>query len=170
MRALLLACTLLAASSLLAQEPAHAAQMSSTEAARLIRWLEQAPLAEDAKKVRSDLIQWAVETKDVTITMCDVLGPVPNTNVPYGPELLVQAMLGNGAFQVHHPESKGDEMKAQLAGIESLLRAYAQILVADPAARIAQYDQWLVALEVGRLAAEVAPMIQQKCIDATSEA
>jgi hypothetical protein len=144
--------------------------MSSAEAVHLIQSLEEAPLGLNAKLVRSDLIDWAAETKDVTITVCDVLGPIPGSELPYGPELLVQAMLGNGAFQVEHPESKDNEHKAQLAGIGSMLRAYEKILDTDPSAHIPLYDEWLTDLKAGRLEEKVTPSIQQKCVDAPAKA
>lgn len=170
MRSAVLIAGLLTASTVLAQAPDSHAPMTSSEAVRLIQLLEQAPLAESARKVRADLIDWAAETNDVTITICDVLGPIPNSTVPYGPELLVQAMFGNGAFQIQHPERKGNEYKAQLAGIESMLRAYERIIKADPTARIPQYDEWLGDLKAGRLEAKIAPSIQEKCVDAPAEA
>ncbi|NYZ63488.1 hypothetical protein [Luteimonas deserti] len=129
----------------------------------LVRTLEREPLAPGARKLRQDLLAWATQTRDVTVTVCDVLGPVPGSTVPYGPELLLQAMLGNAAFQLENPASKDDEEMAQMAGITSLLRAYQATLAADPNARIPQYDTWLVELEAGRLARDRALVIKEKC-------
>ena len=144
--------------------------MPSSEAVRLTHRLEQSPLGITAKKDRSDLIDWAAATPDVTITVCDVLGPIPNKNLPYGPELLVQAMFGNGAFQIEHPEFKGDEFRAQLAGITSMLYSYERILEVDPSARVPEYDQWLVALKAGRLEATVGANVREKCVNQPAKA
>lgn len=144
--------------------PASAQQsVQAADVPRLVRTLERAPLASGAPKLRSDLLAWATATPDVTVTLCDVLGPIPNSTVPYGPELLLQAMLGNAAFQLEHAEFKGNEEMAQMAGITSLLHAYQATLAAEPSARIPQYDTWLVELESGRLAQELAPAIRAKC-------
>lgn len=150
--------------------PAPGEPMSSAKAVQLIRALEQAPLAKEAKAIRSDLIDWAEETKDVTILVCDVLGPIPGSKVPYGPELLVQSMFGNAAFQLEHTESRGDELKAQLAGIESMLRAYREILKSDPSAGIPAYDAWLKDSEAGVLAEHLTPSIREKCVDPNAKA
>lgn len=129
-----------------------------------IQSLERAPLAEDAPRIRSELIDWAASTTDASITICDILGPVPGSPVPHAPILFVQAMLGNGAFQLEHPESRNDEMKAQLAGIRSMLRAYEAILLADPAARIPEYDAWLADMQAGRLERKLRPRIRRECL------
>ncbi len=156
----LLACLFAAgfSNSALAQQAVETAEVP-----QLVRTLEGNPLAPTARKLRSDLLEWATATPDVTVTVCDVLGPIPNSTVPYGPELLLQAMLGNAAFQLEHPESKGNEEMAQMAGITSLLRAYQATLAADASARIPQYHAWLAELEAGSLAAERAPAIKAKC-------
>ena len=170
MKSIFLIAGVLFSSSLCAQTKAHQSPLTSADAVTFIRTLEQAPLAENARSVRSQLIDWAAETNDVTITVCDVLGPIPGTDVPHGPELLIQAMLGNGAFQLEHPESKDDEAKAQMAGISSMLRAYAKILESDPNAHIPLYDSWLSDLKAGKLAERVAPAIREKCVDSPAKA
>jgi hypothetical protein len=170
LKSLFLIAGALFSSVLFAQTNAPQGKVTSEDAVALIRLLEQDPLAAEARSVRSKLIEWATETKDVTITVCDVLGPVPGTDVPYGPELLAQAMFGNGAFQLEHPESKGDEVNAQLAGITSMLRTYAKILQSNPNTRIPQYDAWLSDLAAGKLAERVTPAIQEKCVDSPAKA
>ena len=170
MKSIVLLGGVLLSSVLSAQTKTHQSEVTSADAVRLIRLLEQAPLAPEASAVRADLLNWAMTTKDVTIKVCDVLGPVPNSDVPYGPKLLIQAMFGNGAFQLEHPANKGDEMKAQLAGITSMLRAYAKILESDPNARIPQYDAWLSDLSAGKLAARLAPTIQERCVELPAKA
>jgi hypothetical protein len=165
MRALALIIGILFSGALWAQTNPDQSQVTSSNVVAFIRLLEQAPLSADAPSVRRNLLTWATETKDVTINVCDVLGPIPGTTVPYGPELLLQAMLGNGAFQLEHPESKGDEVKAQMAGITSMLHAYAKILELQPNARIPELDTWLVELRDGTLAERITPAIQKKCVD-----
>ena len=170
MRSIVLLTGALFSGALCAQTDAPQGKVTSADAVALIHSLERAPLARGARAIRSNLIDWAQETKDVTITVCDVLGPIPGSDVAYGPELLVQAMLGNGAFQLQHPESKGDEVKVQLAGIASMLRAYAKILELDASARIPQFDAWLTDLSDGKLEEQLAPAIQEKCINPPAKA
>jgi hypothetical protein len=164
-KALFVAVGLFAASVAPAQTVLHTADVP-----RLVKELEQAPLSPDARKKRADLLEWATATKDVSVTVCDVLGPVPSASVPHGPELLFQAMLGNGAFQLKYPEHKGNELRAQLAGIESMLLTYEKLLAADVKARIPEYDRWLVNLKAGSLEAELGSAIKAKCAGHTPKA
>ncbi|MDQ3205188.1 MAG: hypothetical protein M3Q40_01435 [Pseudomonadota bacterium] len=137
---------------------------------RLIHSLEQEPLTQETQEARLKRILWAQVTQDVTITVCDVLGPIPVTDVLYRAELLIQAMVGNAAFQREHPQFTGIEMKARVAGIQSTLRRHEKIVAADPGARIPQDDAWLDDAEVGRLEAKPGPGLQKKCIDELAEA
>lgn len=145
-----------------------AAAVSSDEVPALVRALEQDPLAPDARQLRAELIRWATDTQDVTITVCPVLGPVPGDDVPNGPELLAQAMFANGAFKLEHPERREDEVAAQLAGIASLLRTYEKLLAADPGARIPEFDTWLQQRGDGTLAEQRTPAIIEKCLGSGS--
>ena len=146
-----------------------AAAVSSDEVPALVRALEQDPLAPDARQVRAELIRWATDTQDVTITVCAVLGPIPDAGVPNGPELMAQAMFANGAFKLEYPEQRDDEVAAQLAGIASLLRAYEKLLAADPGARIPEFDTWLQQREDGTLAEQRTPSITEKCLGSGSD-
>jgi hypothetical protein len=144
------------------------AAVSSADVPALVRALEQDPLAPDARQVRAELLQWATDTQDVSITVCAVLGPIPGNGVPNGPELLAQAMFANGAFKLEHPGQREDEVAAQLAGIASLLRAYEKLLAADPGARIPEFDTWLLQREDGTLAEQRTPSIIEKCLGSGS--
>ena len=134
-----------------------AAAVSSDEVPALVRALEQDPLAPDARQVRAELIRWATDTQDVTITVCAVLGPIPDAGV------------ANGAFKLEDPEQRDDEVAAQLAGIASLLRAYEKLLAADPGARIPEFDTWLQQREDGTLAEQRTPSITEKCLGSGSD-
>ncbi|GHC13362.1 hypothetical protein [Thermomonas carbonis] len=161
---------LLVAASLLAScLSAHAGQdlqpinAEHAKVIQLTRALEERPLDPTARDARAWLLQWAEATPDVTILVCDILGPLPGTNVPNGPELLVQSMFGNAAFQLQHPESKGDPQKTQMAGVVSLLAAYRTYVKTDPGASIPHFDAWLAELAAGTLQTKLAPTITEKC-------
>ena len=130
---------------------------------QLTQLLEQQPLNPAAPAIRARLMQWAETTNDAIIVICDVMGPIPGTQVPYGTELFVQYALGNAAYQLQHPDSRDDVLKTQMAGIVSLLAAYRSFLQADPHARIPQFDAWLNKQSSGTLEAELTPVIQEKC-------
>ena len=144
-----------------------------SEHAKVIRFtqvLEQAPLDPAAPDMRAWLIQWAQATPDVSIVVCNVLGPIPGTDVPNSAELLGQYMFGSAAYQLEHPESKNDVLKTQMAGIASLLAAYRSFVQADPQARIPQFDAWLNKQTSGTLETELAPLIDKQCESAESKA
>lgn len=153
-----------------AGEPQSNTLLTSAKAIEFTRSLEERPLAPEARTMRSQLIDWAAETKDATITVCDVLGPIPGTDIPYGPELLIQSMFGNGSFQIEHPESKADELQAQLAGIKSMLRAYSNILKRDPSVRVPLYDTWLEKQSTGALQEALGSSITEKCVKSAAKA
>ena len=131
---------------------------------RLTRELERDPFSDRDKSKRAWLLMHAIDSKDIMVTVCDVLGPLPSDNVPHGGELVMQAMFGNAAFQLEHPHTR-DEQAMQVAGMESLLSAYASILNEEPAARIPYFDEMQAKQAKGELAAPMAPAIKAKCTE-----
>jgi hypothetical protein len=124
--------------------------------------LEVDPLGDSAPAQRKWLLQWLTDTPDFTVAICDILGPIPNDPVPNGPALLVQQMFGNVAYQIQHPGVK-DEASLQIAGTESVLRAYAAIIGKDPSAHIAYLDNLLSKQRAGTLNEHMAPIIAKGC-------
>ncbi|NDK39327.1 hypothetical protein DT603_10785 [Pseudoxanthomonas gei] len=153
--------SLLLSSTAPAQEPA--AELDRDKAVRYARALEQQPLDPMAPQMRSWLMRWLVQTREVTVLVCDILGPIPKKDVHFGPELLVQYMAGNAVFQLQNPESKTDPVKPQLAGLASMLLAYEVVLQANPAARIPLYDSWIAKQAKGVLEAEREAAIRGHC-------
>ena len=127
------------------------------------RRLESNPFDEEAATMRRWLIAWIAASPDISVTVCDILGPIPQKSVPHGSELLVQAMFGNAAYQVQHPGRTDGELAMQLAGIESLLKAYSAIVGRDPGARIPYYDDLLKHEKEGTLRDFMAPIVATKC-------
>ncbi|KFZ37762.1 hypothetical protein HR45_07850 [Shewanella mangrovi] len=140
-------------------------QLQAADVIAMTQQLEQRPLAQEADGLRQQLFDWTRESDAVMINVCDILGPIPSReHLPYANELLVQSFFGNAAFQLQHPNSKNDQFKTQLAGVSSMLRAYANIIKQDKQAHIPEYDHWLQLLQSGKLAAELRPEIAQKCM------
>jgi hypothetical protein len=137
------------------------------KAVRYTEALEANPSRSDAREMRQWLIQWVAETPALTVTVCDILGPIPSTKVKWGPELLLQQMFGNAAFQIKNPD-KPDSISVQTAGVESLLRAYQAIIVKEPSARIPHFDQLLTKQREGALKSHMAPLVVQHCDDDTA--
>ena len=137
-----------------------------TDEAKVVRYtgaLEAKPLAELAPAMRSWLISWAETSEDVTITVCDILGPIPGERVPHGPELLVQSLFGNASFQVRNKDKKNDPLLTQLAGVRSVLKAYSSIILIEPNSRIEHFDDLIKKDADGTLDTFMAPIIADKC-------
>lgn len=125
--------------------------------------LETDPLASDAKEKRQWLMHWLTSTKDYDVTVCEIFGPTLREDIPYSPELMAQQMFGNVAYQISNP-GVHDEVAKQVAGMQSLLKAYAAILARDAKAHIPYYDSLLDMRAKGSLNEYLTPVIQKACI------
>lgn len=164
MRSALLICLL---STCVPAMPVHAAEKDVARAVRYTEALETNPMHKDGKRMRQWLVEWLNATPDFTVTVCNILGPVPSTKVKYGPELFLQQMFGNVTFQIRNP-TKTDSISVQTAGVVSLLKAYSTILAKDPGAGIPYFDNLLAKQRAGQLRDHMAPLIVQRCDDDTA--
>lgn len=144
--------------------PAQVLERDHDRAVRYAAALEADPVGNDATEMRQWLLQWLTDTPDYTVTVCDILGPIPNQTVPYGPELLVQQMFGNVVYQITNPGIT-DTLALQLAGIESALHAYSAIISTDPSAHIAYFDNLLAEQQKGSLKTYMEPIIAKNCAE-----
>lgn len=143
---------------------ANQVEKDTDKAVRYTAALESDPFRSDAAEMRKWLMQWLAQTTDFTVTVCDILGPIPGTKVPNGPNLLLQQMFGNVAFQIKNP-NRTDTVSVQVAGVESLLKSYSVILAKDPSARIPHLDNLLTRQRSGSLKEHMAPLIIRECDD-----
>jgi hypothetical protein len=164
MRLALLACLLLTSVPAM---PAPDAEKDIDKAVRYTEALELNPMRTDAKRMRQWLMEWLAATPDFTVTVCNILGPIPGTKVKYGPELFLQQMFGNVTFQIKNP-SKTDSISIQTAGVASLLKSYSVILAKDPGANIPYFDNLLTKQRAGQLRDHMAPLIVRSCDDDTA--
>lgn len=149
--------------------PAHAADASAesptAKIVRLTRALERSPLSDNDKLVRGWVLEWLTETPDYEVTVCDLFGPLlkhdPTSN---GGIYLLQQMFGNVAYQIEHPGDQ-DAHARQLAGIESMLRAYTAVIAEQPQSRIGYFDTLLQQQAAGTLKQYMTPIIDEKCKD-----
>lgn len=148
------------ASMAFAQAPQEA---DAARFVRLTRQLEQAPLGDTDKSTRTWLLKWAQDSHDITVRFCRVLDPVPGQGIPNSGILATQQIFGNAAYQISHPDRRGDPQATQLAGARSALRAYAALLAKDPKARIPRMDELLQWDKAGTLDAHLAPIVAKAC-------
>ncbi|MGN6113148.1 MAG: hypothetical protein ACTHOC_09130 [Luteimonas sp.] len=132
----------------------------------IARFLEANPLHDSAPALRARLMQWeAAATETVDYVCPGVLAPIPEDAIPNSAELLGQFLFGSAANQAAHPELKGELLPNQLAGMRSMLLAYAGFLAADPKARIPRLDELAGKEAQGQLAAYLEPIVLKECKD-----
>jgi len=96
--------------------------------------LEETPLDKNLYADKKWAIQWIEDIPDINVNVCATLlgEEVIVSRYKYAPNLLYQAVFGNVAFLIEHPDKKDDAVAQYTAGVESALKAYKGILKADP--------------------------------------
>ena len=114
--------------------------------------LEADPFVDKAKDFRGFAMRYVIETDDVSVTVCSgpVLEPIMDKKNKYSSELLAQYTLGMAAFKLQNPAKK-DEDEAQLAGLESSIKAYQAILKSKPKSQFPVMDDFVTKLQSGEL-------------------
>ncbi len=103
--------------------------------------LERRPFDSNAPAAREWGFKWLVETDQVSVVLCsDTLGLIPNKKNRFKSELTMQFTFGQAVFKLENPSQKDEESAAQLAGIESMLRAYEIMVIENSKARNADLD------------------------------
>lgn len=119
--------------------PASASDRSSPEDRQrfvaITRNLEQAPLDPALKSDREWALLWLTKAPDVTVSVCDTLGGMVQSDYPYAGEILLQNMFSMAALMIERPETANDPNAQQLAGVEGALKAYRSILAGKPGAK-----------------------------------
>ena len=108
------------------------------------RLLEKKPFDPNAAVARTWGFKWVAETDQVSVGVCG--GPmklIPEKKNKFKSELLLQQMFGMAVFKLENPDKKNDEKAAQLAGFESMLRAYEVMVVENEKAKNAEMDALL---------------------------
>jgi hypothetical protein len=128
------------------------------------QFLEEHPLDPGAPVLRAAMVKWEDKAKEVVDYVCpDVLKPIPSDSIPYSAELLVQFIFGSAAHQLAYPADKGVLVPSQLAGMRSMLKAYAGFLAADPKARVPRLDELTQMEADGQLDAYLTPIVLRDC-------
>ena len=133
------------------------------KAVRLTRELEADPLAEDAVDKRRWLIDWFTKAPDITILVCDLLGPLPKDDHPFFPQVLAQSMFAGGVFIIEHPDQAGDQVAVQSAGIEGALKVYEIFVKAMPEGRLPFLDDLLAKRGDGTLRDHMKEAVGKSC-------
>ena len=114
--------------------------------------LEAQPLQDKAKDFRGWAMRYIIETDDVSILVCSqMLSSIMDKKNKYDDELLAQYTMGMAAFKLTNPNNAKDDNSAQLAGMESMLRAYENILKEKPKAKFQALDDLISKRDKGEL-------------------
>ena len=118
--------------------------------------LERKPFDKNAAAAREWGFKWLVETNQVSVVLCEqTMKLIPEKKNKFKSELLMHFTFGQAVFKLENPNQKDDENTAQLAGIESMLRTYEQMVSENEKARNAELDGLIVKRENGELKALV---------------
>lgn len=126
------------------------------------RKLEREPLAKTANADRRWLLQWIVEIPDINIRLCSgPLDALVQEDAPNGRILYAQAGFGMATFIIEHPDKEKDWVGVQVAGLESVLRAYQAIVKKDRSARVRALDELEADRRGGKLRAIVGEEMKE---------
>ena len=117
------------------------------------RFLEAKPFDKDAKEMRGRAVLFIIQTDQVSVTVCggDLMKPLLDKKNKNGSELIGQYTIGMAAFKLENPDKKNDENAAQLAGIESALKAYEAMVKEKPKTSLAGMDDLIAKRNKGEL-------------------
>ena len=110
----------------------------------LITFLENEPLAKEAKERRKEVLIWLAQVPDITVKLCaDVLGGMNKINGDYSSELITQQAFSEAKFVIENPDKSKDEYSVYLAGVEGILRTYKAIKKEKPKVKIEAFEELL---------------------------
>lgn len=90
-----------------------------------IRRLENDPLASDAKQASENLFKWAIESPDVSLSICTgVIGGLSKSESTHHATLLVYFILSSAAYVIENPDHAEDKTKVNIGGLEGVINAY----------------------------------------------
>jgi len=153
----------LSSSGTLSAKPKKSTPEERAKAVQLGRELEAQPASEDAVEKRRWLIDFYQRVPDITITVCDLLGPFPKGEHPYFSYVLAQSMFSSGAFMIEHPDQASDQVAVQTAGVEGALKVYEIFVKAMPEDRLPFLDSLLAKRGDGSLRAYMQDAVSKGC-------
>ncbi len=132
------------------------ASAQTTKRAQLIKFakeLESAPFSEEAKENRGWAVKYLIETDEVHLVVCsnEITTVFLDKKNKFGSEILSQYMMGMAVFKFENPEKATDEDAAQLAGVESAIKAYAAMIAEKPKGKYQKMDDLVAMRDRGEL-------------------
>ena len=158
MRILLAICVVMCAFSSSSMAVSGQQTSNREKLIKAARRLEQKPLDNPAKELRSWAITYLATTKDVRFVICsgDLTKPLLDKNSKYRAEIFAQYTIAMAAFKLGNPDKKDDEDAAQIAGFNSALKSYKAIVKLDPKAETPGMDDLITKQDKKQLPSLVA--------------
>lgn len=122
-------------------------------------------MSDDAPSKRRWLTEWYTRIPDITVTVCNLFGPLPGKEHPFFPEVLGQSVFSSGAFMIEHPDRAGDQVAVQTAGLEGSLRVYEAYAKAAPQHRLPFLDDLVAKRQAGTLEAHLREAVPKGCAE-----
>ncbi len=131
------------------------AQNKATDKETLIKAsqiLEGQPFHEKAKDFRTWAMRYVIETDDVSIIVCSqIFSTILDKKNKSADELLAQYSIAMAAFKLANPDKAKDENAAQLEGMESMLRAYGNMVKEKAKTKFHALDDLVAKRDKGEL-------------------
>lgn len=136
---------------------ANAQSFGPEEVIKAARFLEAKPFDKEAKNIRALAVTYVIETDDVSVMLCggDITKHFLDKKNKNSTELIGQYTIAMAAFKLENPDKKDDENAAQLAGLESVLKAYQAIIAKKPKTKHKGMDEYVQKRDNGELKAIV---------------
>jgi hypothetical protein len=136
-----------------AQKRGPSTPQERKRAVDMATFLEQSPLAREAKDYRAALLYFLTEVPDISVKLCsNVLGESKRIKGDYEAELVGQLAFSQAKFIIENPEKAKDDDAVYLAGVEGVLRMWQAIKAAKPKAKFDLMEELLQKQQAGTLA------------------
>ncbi len=133
------------------------------KAIKIAKHLETDPLSATAQDDRKWLVKWIQDIPDITVNICPAILPrVAESTRKFGHEIWLQTMFGEAAYIIQHPNST-DEDAPYIAGVESALTMYQNLLKVRPEARWGALDDLLEKEKDGTLDRTIRDLVSKEC-------
>ena len=148
------------ATAVIAAENSTPAERS--KAVRIAHELEADPFAADAPEKRRWLLTWYERIPDITVNVCNLLGPLPDDH-PFLPEVLVHTAFSGGAFMIEHPDQLADQVAVQTAGLLGALKVYEAFASRTPGKRLPFIEGLVAKRDKGTLTQYMKDTVPTAC-------
>ncbi len=123
-----------------------------TQWAEVTHKLENSPLDDSANKQGEAAFKRMSDAHDFHVLLCPALLTEFNgMKYAYAHTITRQYMMASGAFQIENPDKAADGKATALAGVESALKTYQNILQQKPDAKAKPLDDLLKKQSQGKL-------------------